>query len=204
MPLASRLVSIKSLLLYCLLTSYLGLFSPFPEIVRICFSVANLLIYLVCSYPRTKEDELKANNVWLKGHTGKSSVMSTSLLLVLSINIDTGTVTILYSQPIAALQILAKDCSWKWVRHIENALVRNDHPEGRIDHPSHYIYRSSTQVTPLNSSPEATTKPLFTGLFSYSRLPLFNSVYNPQQSCTTSPRPTEPHPARCILLRNDR
>ena len=174
MLLASRLVSIKSLLLYRLLTSYLDLFSPFPEIVWICFSVANLLIYLVCSYPRTKEDELKANNVWLKGHTGKSSVMSntTSLLLVLSFNIDTGTVTILYSQPIAALQILAKDCSWKWVRHIENALVRNNDPEWRIDHPSHYLYRSSTQVTPLNSSPEATTKPLFTGLFSYSKAAL--------------------------------
>jgi len=58
-------------------------------------------------YPRSKEDELKTKNVWLKGHT------------------DFGTVTILYSQPVAALQILAKDGSWKWVRHVENALVVN-------------------------------------------------------------------------------
>ncbi|KAF8186383.1 Clavaminate synthase-like protein [Pholiota molesta] len=58
-------------------------------------------------YPRSKEDEIKTNNVWLKGHT------------------DYGTITILYSQPVAALQILAKDGSWKWVKHIENALVIN-------------------------------------------------------------------------------
>jgi len=58
-------------------------------------------------YPRSEEDELKTNNVWLKGHT------------------DFGTITILYSQPVAALQILAKDGSWKWVKHIENALVIN-------------------------------------------------------------------------------
>ncbi|KJA23967.1 hypothetical protein HYPSUDRAFT_66061 [Hypholoma sublateritium FD-334 SS-4] len=61
----------------------------------------------VSSYPRSKEEELKTNNVWLKGHT------------------DFGTITILYSQPVAALQILAKDGSWKWVKHIENALVIN-------------------------------------------------------------------------------
>ncbi|KJA19089.1 hypothetical protein HYPSUDRAFT_89571 [Hypholoma sublateritium FD-334 SS-4] len=58
-------------------------------------------------YGRPKEEELKAKNVWLKGHT------------------DIGTLTILYSQPVAALQILAKDGSWKWVKHIENALVIN-------------------------------------------------------------------------------
>ncbi|KAF8153283.1 Clavaminate synthase-like protein [Crassisporium funariophilum] len=58
-------------------------------------------------YPRTEEEEIKTKNVWLKGHT------------------DFGTITILYSQPVAALQILAKNGSWKWVRHIENALVIN-------------------------------------------------------------------------------
>ena len=36
---------------------------------------------------------------------------------------DFGTITILYSQPVAALQILTKDGSWKWVKHVENALV---------------------------------------------------------------------------------
>ncbi|PPQ91997.1 hypothetical protein CVT25_004653 [Psilocybe cyanescens] len=54
-----------------------------------------------------EEDEVKSKNVWLKGHT------------------DFGTITILYSQPVAALQILTSDGTWKWVKHIENALVIN-------------------------------------------------------------------------------
>ncbi|KAJ7581201.1 Clavaminate synthase-like protein [Mycena floridula] len=59
------------------------------------------------SYPRSEEEETKTKNVWLKGHT------------------DFGTVTILYSQPVSALQILTLDGTWKWVRHIEGALVVN-------------------------------------------------------------------------------
>jgi len=45
--------------------------------------------------------------VWLKGHT------------------DFGSITILWSQPVSALQILSPDGKWRWVRHIENALVIN-------------------------------------------------------------------------------
>ncbi|KAJ6625125.1 Clavaminate synthase-like protein [Mycena sp. CBHHK59/15] len=59
------------------------------------------------TYPRSQEDELKTKNVWLKGHT------------------DFGTITVLYSQPVAALQILGEDGKWKWIKHIENALVIN-------------------------------------------------------------------------------
>ena len=60
------------------------------------------------SYPRTEEEESKTNNVWLKGHT------------------DFGTLTILWSQPVSALQILSPDGqTWRWVRHIPNALVVN-------------------------------------------------------------------------------
>lgn len=58
-------------------------------------------------YPRSAEDEEKTKNVWLKGHT------------------DFGSLSLLWSQPISALQILAPDGKWKWVRHIENALVIN-------------------------------------------------------------------------------
>lgn len=58
-------------------------------------------------YPRSEEDETKTKNVWLKGHT------------------DMGTITILWSQPIAALQILSPDGKWRWVRYIPNALVIN-------------------------------------------------------------------------------
>jgi isopenicillin N synthase-like dioxygenase len=58
-------------------------------------------------YPRSAEDEEKSKNVWLKGHT------------------DFGSVSILYSQPVAALQILAPDGTWKWIKHIDNAIVVN-------------------------------------------------------------------------------
>ncbi|TFK89218.1 Clavaminate synthase-like protein [Polyporus arcularius HHB13444] len=58
-------------------------------------------------YPRTPEEETLTNKVWLKGHT------------------DFGTITILYSQPVSALQILSPDNKWRWVRHIPNALVVN-------------------------------------------------------------------------------
>ncbi|EEB89471.1 hypothetical protein MPER_12426, partial [Moniliophthora perniciosa FA553] len=58
-------------------------------------------------YPRSEEDEVKSKNIWFKGHT------------------DFGTITLLYSQPVAALQILGLDGKWRWVRHMENAIVIN-------------------------------------------------------------------------------
>lgn len=36
---------------------------------------------------------------------------------------DFGSITILWSQPVAALQILTREGKWRWIRHIENALV---------------------------------------------------------------------------------
>ncbi|KAF8064888.1 hypothetical protein FPV67DRAFT_159308 [Lyophyllum atratum] len=56
-------------------------------------------------YPRSEDEEMKTRNVWLKGHT------------------DFGSVTLLYSQPVSALQILSPDGQWRWIRHIDNALV---------------------------------------------------------------------------------
>jgi isopenicillin N synthase-like dioxygenase len=58
-------------------------------------------------YRRTEEEEEQSNNVWLRGHT------------------DVGSVTILWSQPVGGLQILSPDGKWRWVRHIDNALVIN-------------------------------------------------------------------------------
>ncbi|KIJ53705.1 hypothetical protein M422DRAFT_64637 [Sphaerobolus stellatus SS14] len=58
-------------------------------------------------YPRSREDEEKSQNVWLKGHT------------------DFGSITILWSQPVSALQILSPDGKWRWIKHIDNALVIN-------------------------------------------------------------------------------
>jgi hypothetical protein len=35
---------------------------------------------------------------------------------------DIGSITLLWSQPVAALQIQTKE-GWRWVKHIDNALV---------------------------------------------------------------------------------
>ncbi|ESK83880.1 Clavaminate synthase-like protein [Moniliophthora roreri MCA 2997] len=58
-------------------------------------------------HPRTAEEEDMTKNVWLKGHT------------------DIGSITILWSQPVGGLQILSPDGEWRWIRHIDNALVVN-------------------------------------------------------------------------------
>jgi len=43
--------------------------------------------------------------------------------LRLTADADIGSVTILFSQPVSGLQILDRQGQWKWVRHIDNALV---------------------------------------------------------------------------------
>ncbi|KAF7312889.1 Clavaminate synthase-like protein [Mycena kentingensis (nom. inval.)] len=58
-------------------------------------------------YPRSSEEEEQTKQVWLKGHA------------------DVGSITVLWSQPIGGLQILSHDGKWRWVRHVENALVIN-------------------------------------------------------------------------------
>ncbi|KAJ7243604.1 hypothetical protein B0H12DRAFT_1203715 [Mycena haematopus] len=87
----------------------LGLELPEEALVNLhgFSSVGETYVNIILSYPRSQAEELKTRNVWLKGHT------------------DFGTITVLYSQPIAALQILAPDGKWKWIKHIENALVIN-------------------------------------------------------------------------------
>ncbi|KAJ7620241.1 hypothetical protein FB45DRAFT_929776 [Roridomyces roridus] len=86
-----------------------GLELPEEELVNLhgFSSVGETYVRFMKYYPRSAEDELNTKNVWLKGHT------------------DFGTITVLYSQPVAALQILGTDGKWKWIKHLENALVIN-------------------------------------------------------------------------------
>ncbi|KAK0615488.1 UPF0676 protein [Lasiodiplodia hormozganensis] len=58
-------------------------------------------------YHRTEEENRKLGGVWLKGHS------------------DMGSLTLLFRQPVAALQVLTKDGSWKWVRPQTDALTVN-------------------------------------------------------------------------------
>lgn len=37
--------------------------------------------------------------------------------------VDFVSLTLLFSQPVSALQIMTKDGKWKWVKHVENAIV---------------------------------------------------------------------------------
>jgi len=87
----------------------IGLGLPEEELVNLhgFSSVGETYVRFMKYYPRSQEDEAKTKNVWLKGH------------------VDIGTITVLYSQPVAALQILGRDGKWLWVKHVENALVIN-------------------------------------------------------------------------------
>ncbi|KAL7422612.1 hypothetical protein Q5752_003260 [Cryptotrichosporon argae] len=58
-------------------------------------------------FPRNEADDKATEGIWSKGHT------------------DYNTVSLLYSQPVSALQILAPDGLWKWVKHVEGAVVVN-------------------------------------------------------------------------------
>ncbi|KAL1616934.1 hypothetical protein SLS54_008139 [Diplodia seriata] len=57
--------------------------------------------------PRTEQDNQRYRDLYLAGHT------------------DWGTFTFLFSQPIAALQILDNTNAWKWVQYLPHALVVN-------------------------------------------------------------------------------
>ncbi|TBU57580.1 Clavaminate synthase-like protein, partial [Dichomitus squalens] len=58
-------------------------------------------------YPRSDSDEEKTKNVWMKGHT------------------DGGTVSLLWSQPIIALQLMSPDGNWRYVQHVPNGIIVN-------------------------------------------------------------------------------
>ncbi|KAI6132912.1 hypothetical protein EV401DRAFT_2065000 [Pisolithus croceorrhizus] len=116
----------------------LSLELPEDALVKIhnCNGLGEAFVRFIKYYPRSAEDEEKTNNVWLKGHTGLSKVTftfaptPTTNVCPLHLHLhvlcsDSGSITILWSQPVAALQILGKDNKWRWVRHVENALVVN-------------------------------------------------------------------------------
>ncbi|KAL4259063.1 Isopenicillin N synthase-like superfamily protein [Pleurotus pulmonarius] len=56
-------------------------------------------------HPPTEEDRIKKKQLWVPGHT------------------DLGSVTFLYSQPIAGLQVLTAPDEWKYVRHYPDHII---------------------------------------------------------------------------------
>jgi len=69
-------------------------------------SARDVLKYLLYE-PMNPSEAEKAHNVYLPEHT------------------DFNTVTTLFSQPVAGLQVKGFDGSWKWVKHQENAILIN-------------------------------------------------------------------------------
>ncbi|KAI0035420.1 Clavaminate synthase-like protein [Vararia minispora EC-137] len=57
--------------------------------------------------PRSEEEERKTEGVWMKGHADHMSF------------------TALWSQPVTALQIKDHDGQWRYVKHVENAVIIN-------------------------------------------------------------------------------
>ena len=76
------------------------------------------------SFPRSEEDEKNSKNVWFKGHKGTLHLLATALIPGCDcIHVDVTSVSILWSQPVSALQIMSPDGRWRWVKHMKNALV---------------------------------------------------------------------------------
>lgn len=73
-------------------------------------------------FPRSEEEEREAQGIWSKGHTDCARVHLPWDSTLTAID---NTVSLLYSQPVAALQILTPEGEWKWVKHVEGAVVVN-------------------------------------------------------------------------------
>ncbi|KAJ7195368.1 hypothetical protein GGX14DRAFT_475175 [Mycena pura] len=58
-------------------------------------------------HARTTEQDKAVNNQWLSGHT------------------DFGTITLLFPQPVAGLQVLTSENEWKWVKYVEGGIICN-------------------------------------------------------------------------------
>ncbi|KAJ6615402.1 hypothetical protein B0H10DRAFT_2220428 [Mycena sp. CBHHK59/15] len=57
--------------------------------------------------PRTGEEDKAVGDQWMAGHT------------------DFGSITLLFPQPIAALQVRTPENEWKWVKYVEGGIVCN-------------------------------------------------------------------------------
>ncbi|CAH2354539.1 putative 2-oxoglutarate-dependent dioxygenase FG08081 [[Candida] railenensis] len=58
-------------------------------------------------HPRSEEDDAKVDNIWARGHT------------------DFGSLTLLYNQLVAGLQIQVGDGSWKYVKPVKGGIICN-------------------------------------------------------------------------------
>ncbi|KAF9230440.1 hypothetical protein BU15DRAFT_69194, partial [Melanogaster broomeanus] len=69
-------------------------------------------------FPRSEEDEVRTKNVWMKDIPHIDNGVRDQ------IEHYNSNMTLLWSQPVAALQIQTNN-GWRWIRHIDNALIVN-------------------------------------------------------------------------------
>lgn len=76
-------------------------------------------------YARGEEENKKLGGVWLKGYTLSLPSLYTFANQDIYRHSDMGSLTLLFRQPVAALQVLSNDGTWKWVRPQTDALTVN-------------------------------------------------------------------------------
>ena len=139
--------------------------SSFHDLVRRLYYIerSSLTDRVKSSYPRSEEEELKTENVWLKGHAGLRQCSPLRIRELIAPILDHTTLTVLWSQPVAALQLRDADDKWRWVKHVENALVSSTckNPLCRLTH-NRYSRRWSTAETRSKCCQVDTTSPQFT------------------------------------------
>jgi isopenicillin N synthase-like dioxygenase len=77
--------------------------------------------------PRDKAEEEATSGIWSKGHTDCKPCFqryTTTSVSLTSAMVD-NTVSLLFSQPVTALQILTPENDWKWVKHVPGGAVVN-------------------------------------------------------------------------------
>lgn len=72
-------------------------------------------------FPRSVEHEKATEGIWSKGHTDCEWSHASYSATVNDAESADNSISLLYSQPISALQILTKDDEWRWVKHVEGA-----------------------------------------------------------------------------------
>lgn len=74
----------------------------------------------------TPEENLKLGRIWGRGHTGMQTLVFLKHALMQLLREDLGSFTLLFRQPVAALQIKNhKTQEWKWVKPQDGTLTVN-------------------------------------------------------------------------------
>ncbi|OAX38740.1 Clavaminate synthase-like protein [Rhizopogon vinicolor AM-OR11-026] len=111
-----------------------ALFPLLPEVDKLYnfshFNVVYTILRLIARGLELPEDTLVNKHNW--DHCNDCSIKflkyhpsTDEAKLLLNGHTDYGTITMLWSQPVAGLQIQTHEGEWRWIRHMDNAIVIN-------------------------------------------------------------------------------